>query len=97
MEILDWLNNWYASHCDGDWEHMYMIKIATIDNPGWSVKIDLAETELENIKIEWSLVAKSENDWYGIKIENSVYDAAGDPNKLQLLLEKFKEIVENNP
>lgn len=34
--IFEWLQKWYKSQCDGDWEHEYGIKIETVDNPGWS-------------------------------------------------------------
>lgn len=37
----------YLSQCNGDWEHQCGLKIRTLDNPGWSIEIDLAETELE--------------------------------------------------
>ncbi|MFE6026463.1 Imm53 family immunity protein [Streptomyces niveus] len=43
---LDWLRNWYAQQCDGEWEHERGVRIATIDNPGWTVSIDLEESEL---------------------------------------------------
>ncbi|MEV8403368.1 Imm53 family immunity protein [Streptomyces niveus] len=43
---LDWLRNWYAQQCDGEWEHERGVRIATLDNPGWTVSIDLEESEL---------------------------------------------------
>ena len=46
--MINWLENWYSSQCDGSWEHFYGIKIETLDNPGWAVEIDLCETELIN-------------------------------------------------
>lgn len=39
------LQNWYASQCDGEWEEQYGVKIDTLDNPGWNVRIGLDETE----------------------------------------------------
>ena len=27
MEILEWIKDWFASHCDGDWEHENGINI----------------------------------------------------------------------
>ncbi|WDZ59746.1 Imm53 family immunity protein [Paenibacillus polymyxa] len=47
MDILTWLQEWYYLHCDEDWEHEERIKITTLDNPGWHIKINLKETELE--------------------------------------------------
>lgn len=94
MTELEWIMNWFDSQCDGDWEHEYGIKIITSDNPGWIVRIDLAETELEKLNIEYYLVEKSEQDWYGISIKKSVFEGVGDTNKLSFILNKFKELVD---
>lgn len=92
--IIHWIQNWYAEQCNGDWEHSYGVKINTLDNPGWDVEIDLTETDLEGLSIEYYLVEESETDWYGISVKDNVYSAGGDPSKLELLLLKFKELVE---
>lgn len=95
MDILEWFENWYRLNCDGNWEHNYGIKIETLDNPGWSVEVDLSGTPLEEIEQAWTLIEISESDWYGSKIENSVFSASGDPNKLRILLSIFKQTVEH--
>jgi len=41
------LTDWYQTQCNGLWEHSYGIRIDTLDNPGWSITINLAETSLE--------------------------------------------------
>jgi len=46
MTNLDWLMSWYADQCDGDWEHQYGVCIETLDNPGWTLTIDLIGTPL---------------------------------------------------
>ncbi len=96
METLKWIEKWYLSHCDGDWEHQYGFEITTIDNPGWMIKVDLRETELENLAIEHTLTGKSENDWYAFSIKDHLFNATGDPSKLQFLLELFRKVVEEN-
>jgi hypothetical protein len=40
------LRAWYSARCDGNWEHEHGVKIDTLDNPGWSVVIDLEGTDL---------------------------------------------------
>lgn len=92
--ILQWLQKWYQNNCDDDWEHQYGVSIVTIDNPGWSITIDLDETPLEELAIEYALVQESEDNWYGMKIEDGKFEGAGDPRKLEFLLIKFREIVE---
>jgi hypothetical protein len=37
--LIKWIQQWYVSQCDGDWEHECGIKITTLDNPGWDIKI----------------------------------------------------------
>src|ERR1700722_12742042 len=44
--IFIWLQRWYKIHCNGDWEHSYGIQIDTLDNPGWTITIDLQDTDL---------------------------------------------------
>jgi hypothetical protein len=92
-EIIKWLQNWYLSRCDGDWEHENSIKIHTVDNPGWSIKIDIDENDIKNA-IPWKLFENSPNDWFGYKIENSYFKAAGDATKLEFLLQLFKDFIE---
>lgn len=47
MSPLTWLQEWYYSQCDGDWEHCYGVKIYASDNPGWCVNIDMLGTSVE--------------------------------------------------
>src|SRR5438874_308023 len=46
-DSLKWLMQWYVGQCDNDWEHTYGVEIGTLDNPGWSLKVDLTDTALE--------------------------------------------------
>ena len=96
MDILKWIQHWYAKHCDGDWEHDNGIVIETLDNPGWRVLIDLAGTDVRADDEKWQWHETSEADWYGYKIENNTFDASGDPSKLEFLLQLFKEKVVGN-
>lgn len=95
--ILSWLEKWYALNCNGDWEHGYGVHITTLDNPGWHVEMDLKDTYLSDIKPQEMIsIDNGENDWRSYKIEEYKYTAFGDPAKLELLLNKFREIVEEN-
>jgi Immunity protein 53 len=46
-ELIIWLQKWYQSQCNGDWEHSYGITIQTLDNPGWSLFVNLDGTMME--------------------------------------------------
>ncbi|WP_143316933.1 Imm53 family immunity protein [Clostridium sp. HBUAS56017] len=50
MNMIKLLQDWYNRNCNGDWEHSYGVNIGTLDNPGWTVDIDLIGTSLENEK-----------------------------------------------
>jgi hypothetical protein len=90
--MVEWLQRWYVNQCDGDWEHENGIIIETLDNPGWSISIDLKNTGLEGIKIPYTLKEVSDEDWVGYSIEDNVFKAAGGPYKLNRIIEIFKEI-----
>ena len=96
FDLLTWLQNWYQIQCDGEWEHEYGIKIYTLDNPGWGIKIDLIGTNLEKIQIDYKLVEKAEHDWFGYSVKDSVFDGGGDGKKLDTLITIFKGLVESN-
>lgn len=69
-----WLINWYACQCDGDWEHMFGIKISTLDNPGWRILISIKNTELKNKQFPEICTDRSDTDWFFCKIENEVFE-----------------------
>ena len=48
IELLFCLQKWFYSNCNGDWEHNQNITITTIDNPGWSVTINLENTDMDS-------------------------------------------------
>lgn len=66
-----WLQKWYQAHCDGDWEHGSGIHLGTIDNPGWSLTVNLKDTELEDRKFQKVKVERSENDWVVCTVKDS--------------------------
>jgi hypothetical protein len=47
MNELQRLQDWYRAQCNEDGEHSFGVTIDTLDNPGWIIKIDLAETTLD--------------------------------------------------
>jgi len=96
INILTWLSEWYKSNCDGDWEHDYGLKIETLDNPGWSLTIDLENTKIEIKEREWNYFEENDFDWFGYKVKDGKYEASGDPSKLEVLIGKFKAIVEES-
>ena len=86
-----WLQHWYQSHCNGDWEHGPGIHISTIDNPGWSIKIDLQDTELQNKQFNRIHVEHTENDWIICFVEESSFQGACGPTNLLEVLMIFQK------
>ena len=79
--VLAELQQWYVSNCNGDWEHSYGIKIETLDNPGWHLKIELEDTNLQNRSFISIDINNNEDDWYTCKVNENEFEAFGDPTK----------------
>lgn len=100
MDGLDWLVKWYAAQCDEDWEHSYGIKLDTLDNPGWSLRIDLADTDLSHKTFETvSYMLDSEDGnpdarWYHCKVENDQFIAACGVYDLPTIIGIFKAFAD---
>ena len=88
---LGWLQRWYAAQCDGDWEHEWGVRIATLDNPGWTVAIDLAETSLAGRPYPPADFRRSDSDWVVTKVSDMVFRAACGPLNLEEALRLFRE------
>ncbi|AZP23332.1 hypothetical protein EJC51_19160 [Streptomyces aquilus] len=86
---------WYAANCDGEWEHEFGIKMATSDNPGWHIEIDVSETELEGVPVERVRRALPEGGWMISWSDGVVFQAACSPLALCYVDEFFRELVED--
>jgi hypothetical protein len=93
-EIIMWLESFYARHCDGDWEHQSGVLITTIDNPGWSVTIDLEGTALEKRTFERVEAERSERDWITCWYQDGSWQGRGGPHNLREILEIFRRWAE---
>ncbi len=87
------LCRWYQTQCDGDWEHAFGVRLSTLDNPGWRVKIDLADTCLELRAFDSLKIERSTDDWIhaDIRTENgrTIWSAAGGPGNLEEMITLF--------
>ena len=93
-EQLTWLQKYYASICDGDWEHAFSLKIETLDNPGWKVDFDVRDTPLQARKFDPVKIERTEHDWTHCKVENGVFKGRGGPLNLIEILMIFQQWVE---
>jgi hypothetical protein len=96
IDLLAWLQSWYDSQCDEDWEHQYGVKIDTLDNPGWRVAIDLEGTELDGVPFEKVTVERSEADWWHCWVTENKFEGAGGVFNLVSILKVFRSFAENH-
>ncbi len=92
---FEWLQKWYQSQCDGDWEHEYGIKIETVDNPGWYVVINLTGTVCEGKLFSPIQVNTNDNDWYFCLLRDNSFEASCGPCNLDIILNIFRNWAES--
>lgn len=95
MDLLQRIQRWYTINCNGDWEHDYGvsiwhgISIQTLDNPGWTIIIDLENTCLINVNCPYVLHERSTTNWFGYKVENKKFEGVCGPENLNEVLSYF--------
>lgn len=95
MNVLQQLQNWYFSQCNGDWEHQYGVTVGTLDNPGWILTVDLEGTALSGRPFPESrhgIGVQSEpegNDWIHCYVNDNKFEGRGGPQKLEEMIRVF--------
>ena len=89
-DALGFLQSWYASCCDDDWEHGYGVRIGTLDNPGWCLKIDLVGTPLAGTSLDHLAVERTEDDWLHLWSDGTHFEGACGPLNLDEMLKAFR-------
>jgi hypothetical protein len=89
------LQLWYEGECDGYWEHLWGVTIETLDNPGWSIRVNLEETSLECKPFDTKTIERTDTDWLHCRVEgemeaeNRQFFAACGPRNLDEVLRIF--------
>lgn len=95
--VLERLEDWYESMCNGDWEHTYGVFISNVDNPGWSLKVELTDTYLYEVPFsERKIERENPNDWIICRLEDGEFIGYGGPRNLTELLQTFLDWAEEN-
>jgi hypothetical protein len=92
--MILWLQQWYLDRCDGVWEHQFGVAIGTLDNPGWSLTVDLTGTPLQGRSMDRVAVERGKSDWMSCWIEADRFQGRGDPRKLEAIIGEFKRFAE---
>ncbi|WP_406493161.1 immunity 53 family protein [Streptomyces sp. NBC_01604] len=87
---------WYAANCDGEWEHEFGIRMATTDNPGWHIEIDVSETELEGVLVERVRHELPDGEWMISWSDGAVFHAACSPLALCYVDELFMTLAQDS-
>jgi hypothetical protein len=103
MDSIAWLEQWYSEQCNDLWEHQYGITIQTLDNPGWSVKVDLTGTAISGVTMkEVGQLAginhggiHGKQDWPHCRVEANCFVGAGGPLSLASICDAFRALVED--
>lgn len=103
MDEFTFLEHWQKYTCNQESsEDIGSVEVASCDNPGWWVKINLKKTKFEHCAFE--VISRNvssdkhplADDWLYCEISGSVYHGAGDPAKLKTILRIFIDWVEKN-
>lgn len=93
---LDRLQKWYLSQCNGDWEHTYGVTIENIDNPGWTLSVQLADTSLHESNFEPRSVQRSDADWIHCAVSDMQFRGSGGAQNLTEILRVFLDWAEKH-
>ena len=90
MELFSWLEDFLLKNSDGEWEHGEGIQIQSLDNPGWSVVIDLTGTDLKDSHFSEVNRTLSEHNWLICRKDDAVFQGFGGPANLTQILSVFQ-------
>jgi hypothetical protein len=85
---LRWLEEWYTNQCNGDWEHYLNCRITAKDG-GWSVRLRISDTELEDRPFPDLAVNRSDSDWFSCTLDGEYFTAVCGPQNLEDVLRAF--------
>jgi len=89
MDNVARLCAWYKRQCEGEWHEDHGVKIDTLDNPGWSLRIDLEGTALRGKTFQAHQTERSDDDWIVARKNSGVFEAFGGPLNLNEMIETF--------
>ena len=85
------------------WEHSYGVEIGTLDNPGWTLKVDLRDTALEGRPFTRVMHGQPAQDldewrragsWWLAEVKDGTFQASCGPLDLSSVIAVFREWAE---
>lgn len=90
MSPIEFLQSWYLAQSNSEWQQVHGVTIESLDNPGWLVTIDLADTALHGRSMPPVREDRSARDWMTCEVDHNQFRGQGDPLKLLAILEVFQ-------
>jgi hypothetical protein len=90
MHPVEFLQSWYQTQANGEWERARGVTIETLDTPGWMVSVDLIGTALDGRTMAAVQRERSAQDWLLCEVEENQFRGQGDSQKLLPILEIFQ-------
>lgn len=87
LDSITILQQWYECNCNNNWEHENGVKIESLDNPGWSISLDLTDTPLDGLIYSVNKQSINTDKWYSITVENNILKGFG--NDLSEIIQLF--------
>jgi len=95
MSSLEWMQKWFFSQCNGDWEHRLGITIETLDNPGWRVVINPEGTILDGVSSTPVSIERSESNWLTCRVRDKQFEGFCGPENLVEIMDIFRNWSES--
>jgi hypothetical protein len=89
MSGLQRLQAWYAEQCNGSWEHECGVKIESIDDPGWRVRVGLRGTPLHAHDFTELERLHAGEEWVHCRVRNGCFEGYGGPQMLEEIVKIF--------
>jgi hypothetical protein len=86
---LSALEKWYASQCNGEWEHAWGVRINTLDNPGRHAHLNLQGTRRQDATLEKFKLTRSQDDWILYGAGKQEFQFACGPKNLSEAIDLF--------
>lgn len=90
-----WLQSFFQSNCDGNWEHDYDgCRIASDSAPGWLFTFDLRGTPYENAKLDLLEDESAPISWLRCQIADGKFTANCSPKRLAECIDLLRDVIE---
>jgi hypothetical protein len=93
-EAFAWLERFYLSYCDGDWEHDFRCRIQTQSEPGWYFEFNLTGTDLEDRGLTRLEDHSGALKNITLRVEDKKFIGSCGPKQLLVLISYFRDFTE---